>query len=80
VIGDPLALPVRELLLTHGARGATVHANGRADHVPAFALAGDPTGAGDAFCVAYLAARSRGDAPAAAARRATAAVASVLAA
>jgi sugar/nucleoside kinase (ribokinase family) len=80
VIGDPLALPVRELLLTHGARGATVRANGRADHVPAFALAGDPTGAGDAFCIAYLAARARGNAPAAAARQATAAVASVLAA
>ncbi len=79
VIGDPLALPVRELLLTHGARGATVHANGRVDEVPAFALAGDPTGAGDAFCVAYLAARSSGFAPVAAARRATAVVASVLA-
>ena len=80
VIGDPLALPVRELLLTHGARGATVYADGRADQVAAFALAGDPTGAGDAFCVAYLGARSRGNAPAAAARRATAAVASLLAA
>ena len=58
VIGDPLALGVRELLLTHGARGATVHADGRVDEVPAFPLEGDPTGAGDAFCVAYLAARS----------------------
>jgi sugar/nucleoside kinase (ribokinase family) len=78
-IGDPLALPVRELLLTHGSRGATVVAGGRTDHVPAFALEGDPTGAGDAFCISYLAARSTGFAPAAAARRATAVVASMLA-
>ena len=63
VLGDPLALGVRELLLTHGARGATVFAGGRVDHVPAFAIDGDPTGAGDAFCVSYLAARSAGFAP-----------------
>jgi sugar/nucleoside kinase (ribokinase family) len=79
VLGDPLALGVRELLLTHGPRGATVYSGGRVDHVPAFAIEGDPTGAGDAFCVSYLAARSAGFAPAAAARRATAVVASVLA-
>ena len=78
VLGDPLALPVRELVLTHGSRGATVHANGRVDEVRAFPLDGDPTGAGDAFCIAYIAARSTGFAPAAAARRATAVVASVL--
>ena len=34
----------------------------------------DPTGAGDAFSVAYLAARSEGHAPAASARRASALV------
>ncbi len=79
VVGNPLELPVRELLLTHGARGATVHSKGRVDRVPAFAIEGDPTGAGDAFCVSYLAARSAGFAPAAAARRATAVVASMLA-
>jgi sugar/nucleoside kinase (ribokinase family) len=79
VLGDPLALGVRELLVTHGARGATVYAGGRVDHVPAFPIERDPTGAGDAFCVSYLSARSAGFAPAAAARRATAVVASVLA-
>jgi sugar/nucleoside kinase (ribokinase family) len=79
-VGDPTALPVRELLLTHGSRGATIVAKGRTEHVPAFEIAGDPTGAGDAFCISYLAARSQGYAPFAAARRATAVVASLLAA
>ncbi len=80
LLGDPAALPVRELLVTHGSRGATVYVDGRPAHVPAFALEGDPTGAGDAFCISYLAARSGGFAPVAAARRATTVVASVLAA
>jgi sugar/nucleoside kinase (ribokinase family) len=79
VLGDPLALPVRELLLTHGSRGATVHANGRVDEVRAYPFDGDPTGAGDVFCIAYIAARSTGYAPVAAARRATTVVASVIA-
>jgi sugar/nucleoside kinase (ribokinase family) len=79
VLGDPTELPVRELLLTHGSRGATVVAKGRSEHVPAFEIDGDPTGAGDAFCISYLAARSQGYAPFAAARRATAVVASLLA-
>jgi sugar/nucleoside kinase (ribokinase family) len=79
VLGDPRELGVRELILTHGARGATVVAGGREEHVPAYALGGDPTGAGDGFCIAYLASRSAGFAPAAAARRATAVVASMLA-
>ena len=79
VLGDPRALGVRELLITHGAGGATVVAGGAETHVPAFALDGDPTGAGDGFCVAYVASRSLGFAPAAAARRATAVVASMLA-
>jgi sugar/nucleoside kinase (ribokinase family) len=80
VIGDPFALPVQELLLTHGPRGATIGWNGRREHVRAFGLETvDPTGSGDAFCVAYLASRSAGLAPAAAGRRATAVVASVLA-
>jgi sugar/nucleoside kinase (ribokinase family) len=78
-IGDPTTLGVQELLLTHGPRGATVVAKGRTEHVPAFELEGDPTGAGDAFCISYLAARSKGYSPFAAARRATAVVASLLA-
>jgi sugar/nucleoside kinase (ribokinase family) len=78
-VGDLSALPVRELLLTHGSRGATVVAKGQTEQIPAFEIAGDPTGAGDAFCVSYLAARSKGYAPFAAARRATAVVGSMLA-
>jgi sugar/nucleoside kinase (ribokinase family) len=80
VIGDPVALGVRELVLTHGARGATVIAAGREEQVPAFAIdCDDPTGAGDGFCVAYVASRAAGLAPRGAARRATAVVASMLA-
>ncbi len=80
VIGDPQRLGIRELLLTHGARGATVVADGYVHEVPAFPLEGDPTGAGDGFCVAYLAGRSAGLGPAAAGRRATAVVAAMMAA
>jgi sugar/nucleoside kinase (ribokinase family) len=80
VVGDPGALGVRELVLTHGARGATVIASGREEHVPAFAIdCDDPTGAGDGFCVAYVASRAAGFAPRTAARRATTVVASMLA-
>ncbi|HEX4519202.1 MAG TPA: PfkB family carbohydrate kinase [Gaiellaceae bacterium] len=78
-VGDPARLGVRELLLTHGARGATVVTDGRVHEVPAFPLDGDPTGAGDGFCVSYLAGRSAGLAPPAAARRATAVVAAMMA-
>lgn len=77
-IGDLAALPVRELVVTHGSRGSTVHVGGRSEFVPAHRIAGDPTGAGDAFATAYIAARSAGFAPAGAARRATAVVASLL--
>ena len=80
VLGDPLALGVRELLLTEGSRGATIYAGGRAERVAAFPLEGDPTGAGDAFCVGYLAARAAGLAPGAAGRRATSLVAAMLSA
>lgn len=78
VVGDVAALGVREVLLTHGSRGATVVVGGRAEFVPAREIRGDPTGAGDAFTTAYLVARNAGFAPASAARRATAVVASVL--
>jgi sugar/nucleoside kinase (ribokinase family) len=80
VLGDPAALPVREVIVTHGPRGATVYANRRVDEVPAFPLGLNATGTGDAFCVAYVAARAGGFKPVEAARRATAVVASVLAA
>jgi sugar/nucleoside kinase (ribokinase family) len=80
VVGNPVELGVRELVLTHGARGATVIASGREEHVPAFEIdCENPTGAGDGFCIAYLASRAAGFAPHAAARRATTVVASMLA-
>jgi 1D-myo-inositol 3-kinase len=65
---------VPELIVTHGARGATV--NGV--HVGADPVDRDPTGAGDMFGAAYLVARSRGDAPVDAARRAAALVSELL--
>jgi len=80
VLGDVAALPVPEIVVTHGARGATVYVAGAATRVPAFALTADPTGAGDAFAIAYTAARSHGVSPVGAARRATTVVADMLAA
>jgi sugar/nucleoside kinase (ribokinase family) len=74
---DELGVP--EVVVTLGSRGALVLTRRRLVHVPAHALDGvDPTGAGDAFAAAYVVARSRGQAPLAAGRRATAVVASVL--
>ena len=78
VVGDVSALGVREVLVTHGSRGAPVHVGGTSELVRAREVARDPTGAGDAFMTAYLVARHAGFAPAGAARRATAVVASVL--
>jgi sugar/nucleoside kinase (ribokinase family) len=78
VIGDLDSLGVRELLVTRGSRGSTVYLDGRAHDVPAHAIDADPTGAGDAFCTAYIAARSEGFAPTGAARQATGVVASIL--
>jgi len=80
VLGDPAALGVPEVIVTHGPRGATLYTGGGAEEVPAFRLEAEPTGAGDAFAVAYVAARAGGFAPAAAARRATAVVGDLLAA
>jgi sugar/nucleoside kinase (ribokinase family) len=79
VLGDPAGLPVREVLVTHGALGATVYVDGKPEQVSAFGIDADPTGAGDAFSVAYVAARSIGASPLAAARRATTVVADMLA-
>lgn len=61
---------VHEMIVTHGARGATV--NGVL--VQAERIDRDPTGAGDMFAAAYLVARSQGADPVDAARRATALV------
>jgi sugar/nucleoside kinase (ribokinase family) len=75
VVGD---VDVPEVLLTRGARGATVRAAGRTFDVPAHPLARDPTGAGDAFSAVYLASRADGYGAFGAARRATSAVAALL--
>ncbi len=78
VVGDPRALGVREVVVTHGARGSTVHVGGRSEFVPAHRIDADPTGAGDAFATAYVVARGAGFAPVGAARRATSLVAALL--
>lgn len=78
---DALAdLGVPEVVLTLGERGSVVIVNGVAERVTARPVGPgvDPTGAGDAFSSAYLAAREAGHGPASAARRATALVAAVL--
>lgn len=73
-------LGVPEVVVTLGARGCIVFHEGIAELVRAHRVEStDPTGAGDAFAAIYIAARSRGDAPTAAARRASAIVADVLA-
>ena len=74
------ALGVPEVLLTLGAEGAVVIVDGVPERIPARPVdrGVDPTGAGDAFAVSYLAARADGHAPGSAARRATALVAALL--
>ena len=79
VIGSVAELGVDEVIVTHGARGAVVHVRDEVTRIAAHPIgARDPTGAGDAFAVAYAASRADGYRPAAAARRATAVVASLL--
>lgn len=84
IIGDAELESLRELgvpevVVTFGLEGSLVLARGVATRVPAHTVHADPTGAGDAFAVAYLAARADGHAPVSAARRATALVAALLA-
>ncbi len=84
VVGDAdleelRALGVPEVLVTFGLSGSLVLARGVAQRVPAQPVDADPTGAGDAFSITYLGARASGHGPVAAARRATALVASLLA-
>jgi sugar/nucleoside kinase (ribokinase family) len=74
------ALGVPEVVVTLGSRGCVVFHEGVAELVRSHRVDNpDPTGAGDAFAATYLAARSTGAAPTAAARRAAALVADVLA-
>jgi sugar/nucleoside kinase (ribokinase family) len=68
------AVDAPEVIVTHGARGATV--NGVL--VEAEPVDRDPTGAGDMFGAAYLVSRSEGAEPVAAARRAAALVSELL--
>jgi sugar/nucleoside kinase (ribokinase family) len=74
------ALDVPEVILTLGSRGAFVVTPELVEGVPARDVreVADPTGAGDTFSAAYLAARSEGAEPVEAARRATATVADFL--
>jgi sugar/nucleoside kinase (ribokinase family) len=72
VAAGPVDVP--EVIVTHGARGATV--NGVL--VEAEPVDHDPTGAGDMFGAAYLVARSEGAEPVDAARRAAALVSELL--
>ena len=81
-IGEPSlkSLGVPEIVVTRGAEGSMVWAAGQLTDVPARPVpgVGDPTGAGDAFGAAYLASRSAGHHPVAAARRANAFVGGLL--
>jgi sugar/nucleoside kinase (ribokinase family) len=78
VIGDVAALGVPEVIVTAGSNGARVITGDGDSRVTARYVAADPTGAGDAFAVAYLGSRAEGHKPASAARRATALVAALL--
>ena len=78
VLGDPAALPVPEVIVTHGSRGATVYTGGTVEHVVGDVVDADPTGAGDAFLISYVAGRAAGHAPLVAARRACWVVSSLL--
>ena len=71
-------LGVPEVVVTFGARGSLVLTRDTAVRISAPAVRGDPTGAGDAFSVAYLSARAGGHSPTSAARRASALVSALL--
>lgn len=74
------ALGVPEIVVTHGADGAVVHAEGEAHRVPSpwVVDAPDPTGSGDAFMVSYVGARAAGADPVRAAALAATTVARML--
>jgi sugar/nucleoside kinase (ribokinase family) len=79
VIGDVSALTVPEIIVTLGERGALVLHEGTEQYVPTNPLYGvNPTGAGDAFAMGYLAARAQGLGPVEAARRANAVAGAVI--
>jgi len=76
------SLGVPEVILTLGAKGSILVLPDRFEAVPAVDIQAtvDPTGAGDAYAAAYLAARSNGAEPLEAARTATRTTAELLAA
>jgi len=67
------------VLVTFGSRGSLVFANGKKERVAARPVVSEAVGAGDAFASAYLASRSSGYAPVAAAQRAARLVEALLA-
>jgi len=76
VLGD---VDVPELVVTLGARGSILRAAGEEHRIEIEPVSGvDPTGAGDAFAVGYLAARIASEPPLAAAHRASALVTELL--
>lgn len=77
-LGDVRALGVAEVIVTRGSGGATIFTPDAEEEVPTRPLDVDPTGAGDAFSAAYLAARAEGHRPSSAGRRATALVTGLL--
>jgi sugar/nucleoside kinase (ribokinase family) len=77
-IGDLGELGVAEVLVTDGPRGSRLVTADGETPVPTRPVDGDPTGAGDAFAVTYLASRAAGHNPLSAAQRATALVAALI--
>jgi sugar/nucleoside kinase (ribokinase family) len=73
-------LGVPEIVVTFGAAGSLVLTREASVRVVTRPSRGDPTGAGDAFSVAYLGARAGGHRPISAARRASALVSALLSA
>jgi sugar/nucleoside kinase (ribokinase family) len=73
-------LGTREILVTFGSEGCTLYVDGAGDHLPAAwpVLGVQTTGAGDVFMVGYVAARSDGAEPHAAAALASELVARML--
>jgi sugar/nucleoside kinase (ribokinase family) len=78
-LGDVSSLGVPEVLVTHGAAGATLYTASGREEVAARPVGGNHTGTGDAFSIAYLAARSSGCEPLEATRRASRVVSDLLA-
>jgi sugar/nucleoside kinase (ribokinase family) len=68
VLGD---VPVPEVVITLGSRGSILYAGEEEHRIEVEPVDADPTGAGDAFAIGYLAARSGGEEPLAAARSAS---------